>query len=129
MSTILILEDEPFIALDLEETLVESGHQDHVTLSTCKDASAWLDAHTPAAAIIDPRLSDGICTTVVRRLSDLGVPFVVYSGEPDSLIENERSLARAKFSENRRRPTRSVRPLAERSKRNSLLHRSIDRDV
>ncbi|TCR78678.1 response regulator [Rhizobium sp. BK376] len=89
MSTILILEDEPFIALDLEETLVESGHQDHVTLSTCKDASAWLDAHTPAAAIIDPRLSDGICTTVVRRLSDLGVPFVVYSGEPDSLIENE----------------------------------------
>ena len=70
MSTILILEDEPFIALDLEETLVESGHQDHVTLSTCKDASAWLDAHTPAAAIIDPRLSDGICTTVVRRLSE-----------------------------------------------------------
>ena len=51
MSTILILEDEPFIALDLEETLVESGHQDHVTLSTCKDASAWLDAHTPAAAL------------------------------------------------------------------------------
>jgi DNA-binding NtrC family response regulator len=85
---ILLLEDEPFIALDLEGLLDENGY-DVVCLTTSAEALAWLDAHTPLMAIIDPRLSDGICSAVVRRLADREVPFVVYSGEPASIVDEE----------------------------------------
>ena len=44
-------------------------------------------------AIIDPRLSDGVAVTVVRLLVERKTPFVVYSGEPDSVAEIEPSFA------------------------------------
>lgn len=34
MALILILEDEPFIALDIESVLDEAGYRQHVTLAT-----------------------------------------------------------------------------------------------
>ncbi|TCR71039.1 response regulator [Rhizobium sp. BK376] len=90
---ILLLEDQPFIALDLEEVLDESGHPNHVTFTTCVEASEWLEVNTPSLAIVDPRLSDGMCTVVVRRLSELAVPFIVYSGEGESLRAAEPAFA------------------------------------
>ncbi|WP_246665039.1 hypothetical protein [Neorhizobium sp. P12A] len=77
---ILLLEDQPFIALDLEEVLDENGHRNHVTFSTCAEAAAWLEVNKPSLAIVDPRLSDGVCTVVVRRLSELNIPFIVLLG-------------------------------------------------
>lgn len=67
---ILLLEDEPFIALDLEGVLEEHGYDDVV-------------------AIVNPHLPDGLCSAVVRHLARGQVPFVVYSGEPGSLIDEE----------------------------------------
>lgn len=90
---ILILEDEPFIALDLESALDENGHYDHVTFSTCSSAAEWLDENSPSTAIIDPRLSDGVCANVVRTLADRGVPFVVYSGDLQAVSEIEPAFA------------------------------------
>src|SRR4051812_36509280 len=87
--TVLLLEDEPFIALDVEELLFENGMKDVVTLTSCADALAWLENNEPWFAIVDPRLNDGICSAVVRKLVGGGVPFLVYSGESDALIEEE----------------------------------------
>ncbi|WP_245461230.1 hypothetical protein [Rhizobium sp. WSM1325] len=42
MPTILILEDEPFIALDIETVLEECGQRSFVTLSAGSDAVSWL---------------------------------------------------------------------------------------
>ncbi|KAA0688009.1 response regulator [Neorhizobium sp. P12A] len=89
----LLLEDQPFIALDLEEVLDENGHLNHVTFTTCTEASEWLEVNKPSLAIVDPRLSDGMCTAVVRRLTELAVPFIVYSGEGESLQATEPAFA------------------------------------
>lgn len=87
--TLFLLEDEPFIALDIEEVLSRAGVSDIHTVSTCKEADSWLVETTPDVAIIDPRLSDGICTAVVAKLVLRGVPFVVYSGDTDTLLDEE----------------------------------------
>jgi DNA-binding response OmpR family regulator len=75
----LLLEDEPLIAVDLEDTLEKAGF-DVVTLLSCSDASAWLKDRLPAVAIVDVNLRDGSCHDVVATLDRLGVPFIVHSG-------------------------------------------------
>ncbi|MDM9627669.1 response regulator [Rhizobium sp. S152] len=81
--TVLLLEDEPFIALDLEEMLGELGAPNVVTLATCQAALDWLYHNNPVFAVIDPRLKDGYCSPVARHLSAKGVPFIVHSGDPE----------------------------------------------
>ena len=78
---VLLLEDQPFIALDLEELLEEAGATNIVTLTSCEQADRWLDTNTPTLAIIDPNLKDGFCGSAARALSNREVPFVVYSGD------------------------------------------------
>ncbi|TBZ14674.1 response regulator [Rhizobium leguminosarum] len=93
MPTILILEDEPFIALDIETVLEGCGQRNFVTLSTGSDAVSWLKKNSPSAAIVDPRLSDGVCTAVARHLVDCEIPFILYSGESESVSELEPAFA------------------------------------
>ncbi|NNU63784.1 MULTISPECIES: response regulator [Rhizobium] len=93
MPTILILEDEPFIALDIETVLEGCGQRCFVTLSTGSDAVSWLKENSPSAAIVDPRLSDGVCTAVARHLVYCDIPFIVYSGETESVSELEPAFA------------------------------------
>lgn len=77
---VLILEDEPIIALDVEGILTDAGFEVAGTLSTCASAMEWLKANRPDVALLDIDLHDGSCELVAQRLHDLGVPFVVFSG-------------------------------------------------
>lgn len=77
--TILILEDEPLIAMDLEFMLEKAGYETKVC-TTCADAKHWLEAETPAVALLDIRLKDGTCTDVASILNARGVPLIVCSG-------------------------------------------------
>jgi len=80
LGRVLVLEDEPFIALDLEGMLEEFGATSVVTLDTRADALRWLQENRPDVAIVDPRVNDGVCTDVVEVLATAQVPFIVYSG-------------------------------------------------
>ncbi|OEC96915.1 response regulator [Rhizobium sp. YK2] len=80
LGQVLVLEDEPFIILDLEETLREFGAASVVSCNTRTGALEWLASNSPDVAIVDPRLTDGICDDVVERLAVANVPFIVYSG-------------------------------------------------
>lgn len=93
MAKILLLEDQPFIAVDVEMLLSEHGYE-HVTFSTCESAMEWLNSNTPLTAIVDPRLSDGLCGAVVRELVERGAPFVVYSGETEFPNEIEPAFSK-----------------------------------
>jgi DNA-binding response OmpR family regulator len=77
---ILLLEDEPLIAIDVEDLLHRAGWTDVATFSSCNDADEWLKANTPTLAIVHPHLRDGYCTDTARTLSDRSVPFILYSG-------------------------------------------------
>lgn len=79
-SVALLLEDEPLISIDVEETLEEAGFA-VTTVMSCRDADDWLNMCRPDVAIVDIELKDGPCTRVVERLIAADVPFIVHSGE------------------------------------------------
>jgi DNA-binding response OmpR family regulator len=91
---VLLLEDEAIIAIDLEETLRNLGASRIVTMDTCEAALSWLKENDPTLAIVDPRLKDGYCGPVARRLSEKGVPFIVYSGDPEGAGMEDDSFKR-----------------------------------
>jgi DNA-binding response OmpR family regulator len=80
---LLVLEDEPIIALDLEDTLSRGGFQDVTVLRSCYDAFGFLKHTRPDAALLDINLVDGMCHEVAELLCQMSVPFVVYSGLED----------------------------------------------
>ena len=88
-NAILLLEDEGLIALDIESTLVAGGYTNIVTLSTCAQAKKWLEENVPALAILDMRLSDGVCTEIALRLSTHSIPFIIHSGAWPDKTEHE----------------------------------------
>lgn len=79
-SSILIVEDESLIAMDLEHMLVELGFRGMVSKPTGPAAEAWLASNTPSFAILDIHLRDGYCETVAEELIRRRVPFIVSSG-------------------------------------------------
>jgi DNA-binding NtrC family response regulator len=80
---VLIIEDEPLIALDLEHALSSAGAQ--VGISGTVD-SALEAAKAPAltAAIVDLRLHGHSVRSVVERLSARDLPFIFYSGHTET---------------------------------------------
>ena len=78
--SVLILEDEPFIAIDVEDTVVQAGFDVRAVWSSNKAATEWLDENGVDIAIIDVELLDGSCEPLARLLKRRGIPFVVHSG-------------------------------------------------
>lgn len=78
--------------MDIEDLLAANSHRDAVVFSKGAEALSWLMINDPEFAIVDPRLFDGVCSAVARLLAQRGTPFIVYSGETDSLIVEERAF-------------------------------------
>lgn len=78
--SILILEDQPLIALDHEQHVGRAGFTQVRIFSSCFAAHKWLQSNTPSAALLDVQLRDGPCSDVATLLRNKGVPFVVCSG-------------------------------------------------
>lgn len=84
--TALVLEDEPLIAMSVEDDLRAAGFA-IATVASCEDAHAWLDSNRPDVVVVDIALRDGPSHAVVERLVSNGIPFVVHSGDvADALV-------------------------------------------
>ncbi|MCV9960368.1 hypothetical protein OIU34_00515 [Pararhizobium sp. BT-229] len=83
--TVLVLEAEPFIALDMELTLEKAGIAVYVCF-TQTEALQWLTSKTPSAAILDFKLRDGVSTDVASVLKTRGVPILFCSGAHPSEV-------------------------------------------
>ncbi|RUX84693.1 response regulator [Mesorhizobium sp. M7D.F.Ca.US.004.01.2.1] len=79
-ASIVLLEDEALIALDIADQLQNAGFAIAETFSSCAAALEWLSVHTPDLAILDIQLRDGDCEEVAKALHERKVPFVVHSG-------------------------------------------------
>ena len=77
---ILVVENEPLIAMDLEEMLRSAGYADISHVVSVEEAFGWLGTRSPAVAILDLMVRDGATTTVAQHLRHSGTPFLVYSG-------------------------------------------------
>jgi CheY-like chemotaxis protein len=76
---ILIVEDEPFIALELQALVEDAGGQVVGPVGSTDAALKLLQTCVVAAAILDVQLRDRDVTPVAEALVALGVPMVFQS--------------------------------------------------
>lgn len=78
---VLVVEDEPLLAMLLEESLLELGHEVAGSAATVDQAMAALDAHEVDFALLDFSLADDRdAGPVAARLRGAAIPFVYLTG-------------------------------------------------
>ncbi|MCA1369743.1 response regulator [Bradyrhizobium sp. BRP14] len=77
--TVLIVEDEFLIAMDLKLVLERCGWNVLGPAATVEEALELLDEELPAVALLDVTLRDGAVTVVAEALRAQDVPFIVAS--------------------------------------------------
>ena len=78
--SILIVEDEPLIAMMLEDFLESLGHSVRATCDTVQDALAEVEKGGFELAILDVNLKGENAWPVAKRLREEGIPFVLATG-------------------------------------------------
>lgn len=78
---VLVVEDEPLLAMLLEESLVELGHEVAGSAATVDQALATLDVGGVDCALLDFSLGDETnAVPVAARLRNAAIPFVYLTG-------------------------------------------------
>ena len=77
--SILVVEDEPLIAMAISQALEESGAE-VTTTNTLRHALLLVEHDGLSAAILDHSLGDGNSSLLYARLKERGIPFLIYSG-------------------------------------------------
>ena len=77
--SILIVEDEPFIVMDITQAFEDSGAE-LTTTNTLRHALLLVEHDGLSVAILDHALGDGNSSLLCARLRERGIPFINYSG-------------------------------------------------
>ena len=87
--TVLVVEDEFIIALDLSETVKDLGYELDGPYADRANALESLDEDLPDCAILDVYTSDGEVFPLADALVEAGVPIVFHSGHvtPEEVIQ------------------------------------------
>jgi CheY-like chemotaxis protein len=89
---ILIIEDEPIIAMDIEMIVRDLGHEVVAVATTHSEAVAEAQKHQPGLVLADIQLADnssGI-EAVQEILSDVSVPVIFITAFPERLLTGDR---------------------------------------
>lgn len=88
---VLIVEDEPLIAMDLEQMLEASGFTPLGVVTTIDEALAAIETMRPDIVVLDGSLNGEPVDSVANRLDALDIPFVMVTGfTQESLFERVR---------------------------------------
>lgn len=91
-STLLILEDEPLILMDLEFAAEDKGCRPLAAM-TVGQAIGHLSDQQVDCAVLDVSLRDGeTCVPVAKELQRRGIPYILHSGDLDRQNELVRQL-------------------------------------
>ena len=77
--SILVVEDEPLIVMDITQAFEASGAA-LTTTNTLKHALILVEHDGLSGAILDHALGDGDSSQLCARLKERGIPFMIYSG-------------------------------------------------
>lgn len=77
--SVLVVEDDPIIAMDILQALEGAGASVSQARSLC-DALSKVEAPDLSAAVLDHGLNDGDASQICERLDKRNIPFVIYSG-------------------------------------------------
>lgn len=91
-SRVLIIEDEPIIALDLENLVTELGHEVVGVAASRKEAVAMAFAEKPGLVLADINLGQGGSgiDAVSDILSSFDIPVIFITAYPEKLLTGER---------------------------------------
>lgn len=91
-SDILIIEDEPLIALDIEDTITSLGHRSVGIARTHKEAVKLAKEKKPQLVLSDIQLADGSSgiDAVNDILGSFDVPVIFITAFPERLLTGER---------------------------------------
>jgi DNA-binding response OmpR family regulator len=81
---ILVIEDEPLIAMFIEDVLAESGFTIAGPFETVADAADAARRFDGAAALVDLTLRDGDAGMIARTLESRNIPFAVMTGRGEA---------------------------------------------
>jgi CheY-like chemotaxis protein len=92
VSTVLIIEDEPIIALDLENLVTELGHEVVGTAATREQAVKQAYAKKPGLILADINLGEGGSgiDAVSEILNSFDIPVIFVTAYPEKLLTGER---------------------------------------
>lgn len=82
---ILIVEDDPLIALDMQEHFIAEGHTVAGPASSVAEAVSIIDNEKVDCASLDYNLGGETCTPVAIRLREEQVPFIFVTGNAHNL--------------------------------------------
>jgi DNA-binding response OmpR family regulator len=78
---VLVVEDDPLTAMDLEDSLAQAGASVVGLCQSVEQAMARAAVDDFAVAVLDFSLGSDTASPVARRLVRRGVPFVLYTGK------------------------------------------------
>ncbi len=89
---ILIIEDEPLIAMDIEQMVLSLGHRVTGIARTKDEAMALFRADAPGMVLADIQLADGSSgiDAVNEMLSTSAIPVIFITAFPEHLLTGER---------------------------------------
>jgi len=92
VSKVLIIEDEPIIALDLENLVTELGHEVVATAATSEQAVEIALAKKPGLVLADINLGEGGSgiDAVSEILTSFDIPVIFITAYPEKLLTGER---------------------------------------
>ncbi len=77
--SILVVEDEPLIVMDITKAFEGTGAE-LTTTNTLRHALILVEHDGLSGAILDHALGDGDSSQLYARLKQRGIPFMIYSG-------------------------------------------------
>ena len=90
---IMVCEDNLVIALDLHQEVAESGHTPLEIATNSIDCLRATESDRPDLVLVDINLADGRTgISLVRQLSDRGIPSIIITGESEFIHEPHTAL-------------------------------------
>ena len=83
---ILIVEDDPFIAMDLQDTFEVGGFDVLGPVANVEDGLAIIRNHDVDIAMLDFNLGRQTSVPLAEVLCELGVPYVFLSGQTENVL-------------------------------------------
>jgi len=85
---VLVVEDEPLVALDIVELLNDFGAT-VLTARNVQDALALIASANICSAVLDINLAGDDCAPICHHLSERGIPFLFHTGYSDAPVLNK----------------------------------------
>lgn len=84
--SILLIEDDPLLAMDVEMVLKAAGYRVIGPVATSADAIAVLHDESPDMTILDLNLGTEMVFPVFDCLARIGIPFIILSGHSQRMV-------------------------------------------